>query len=271
MRYCDRANFSTPEILSMNTYRVPGEPSPNQSLPPTTEQPISLREKLRRIWKIAKRVFIVLFAAQLVYIVMLRWVDPPITTTQLWSFLSGNGLKRDYVSWEEISPNARLAVMASEDQLFPEHNGFDWKSIESVLKGNPKKKKRMRGASTISQQVAKNVFLWQGRSWLRKGLEVYFTFMIELVWGKERILEVYLNVAEMGRGVFGIEAASQKYFKKPAAKLTKKQAAMIAACLPNPKKYIVNPPSNYINRRYPWIVTQMNNLEGDENIAALLK
>ncbi len=225
---------------------------------------------LKRLLLWARKIFIVLFLAQLLYIVLLKWVDPPITVTQLSNWLSGNGLRRDYVSWQEISPHARLAVIAAEDQLFPDHNGFDWKSIESALT-NKGKKKRLRGASTISQQVAKNVFLWQGRSWLRKGLEVYFTFMIELVWGKQRILEVYLNVAEMGKGIFGIEKAAQVYFKKSASKLTRTQAAMIAACLPNPKRYVVNPPSKYIQRRYPWVLTQMNNLEGDEDIDKLLK
>ncbi|HEX5171039.1 MAG TPA: monofunctional biosynthetic peptidoglycan transglycosylase, partial [Cyclobacteriaceae bacterium] len=160
--------------------------------------------------------------------------------------------------------------IAAEDQLFPDHNGFDIKSIEKAIQHNQKKSKRIRGASTISQQVAKNVFLWQGRSWVRKGLEVYFTFMIELIWGKERILEVYLNVAEMGRGVFGIEAASRYYFKKAAKKLTRLQAARIAACLPNPKKYGVNPPSPYIVNRSEWVLRQMRNLEGDPDIEKLI-
>lgn len=128
----------------------------------------------------------------------------------------------------------------------------------------------MRGASTISQQVAKNVFLWQGRSWIRKGLEVYFTFMIENIWGKKRILEVYLNVAEMGKGVFGIEAAAQSYFGKPASRLTATESAKIAACLPSPKKYMVSPPSGYITKRYPWVVRQMNNLRPDADIRNLL-
>lgn len=225
----------------------------------------------QRMWKKLKRIFIILFIAQIVYIVALKWVDPPITVTQLISFFSGNGLKRDYIKFSEMSSNVRLAVIASEDQLFPDHNGFDVKSIENALTHNTKKKGRIRGASTISQQVAKNVFLWQGRTWVRKGLEVYFTFMIEMIWGKERILEMYLNVAEMGKGVFGIEAASRSYFKKPAQKLTKTEAAKIAACLPNPKVYTVNPPSSYITKRYPWIVRQMNNLEGDEDIEPLLK
>jgi monofunctional glycosyltransferase len=223
----------------------------------------------KRLYQKLRKLFIILFVAQLVYIVLLRWINPPITITQLTNWIEGNGLKRDYIKFEDMSPNIRLAVMASEDQLFPDHNGFDLKSIQKALTSNSKK--RIRGASTISQQVAKNVFLWQGRGWVRKGLEAYFTFMIELVWSKQRILEMYLNVSEMGKGIFGIEAAAQKNFKKPAKKLTRTEAAMIAACLPNPKKYSVQPPSNYINRRYPWILTQMRNLEGDEDVEKLLE
>jgi len=137
---------------------------------------------------------------------------PSITITQLVSVLKGEGLKRDYVAIENMSASARLSVIASEDQLFPDHGGFDWKHIEKAIEYNKKKPNRVRGASTLSQQTAKNVFLWQGRSWLRKGLEIYFTKMIEWVWGKKRILEVYLNVAEMGKGIYGIEAAAQQYF-----------------------------------------------------------
>lgn len=224
-----------------------------------------------KVWaRRLRNIFLFLFVAQLIYIILLRWIDPPITTTQLGSLIAGNGLRRDYVSMEEISPNAGLAVIAGEDQLFPDHNGLDWKSIEKALEHNKKKPNRVRGASTISQQVAKNVFLWQGRSWIRKGLEVYFTFMIETVWGKKRILEVYLNVAEMGKGVFGIEAASQKYFNRPAIRLTKQQASLIAACLPNPIKYSVKPPSDYVLRRSNWILIQMDNLAGDEDIERLI-
>lgn len=218
-----------------------------------------------------KKVALILFVSHLAYIIVLKWVNPPFTVTQLASLVQGYGLKRDYVDYKDMSSNMKLAVMASEDQLFPDHNGFDWKSIEKAMKNNNKKKvKRIRGGSTISQQVAKNVFLWQGRSWIRKGMEVYFTFMIELIWGKERILEMYLNVAEMGKGIFGVEAAAQKYFKKPAKRLSGREAAMIAACLPNPKKYKVSPPSPYITKRYPWVLNQMNNLRGDDDIALLL-
>lgn len=169
-----------------------------------------------------------------------------------------------------MNPNAMLAVIASEDQLFLQHNGFDWKSMKKAMEFNEKQKKKRRGGSTISQQVAKNVFLWQGRSWIRKGMEAYFTFMIELVWGKKRIIEMYLNVIEMGDGIFGIEMAAQKYFNKPAAKLTRLEAAHIAACLPNPKVYKVKPPSAFIKRRAGRIVAQMNNLSTNADIRKLI-
>jgi monofunctional glycosyltransferase len=195
---------------------------------------------LPKIWRWTKRIFLILFIAQFVYILLLKWVDPPITITQFVSWVTGHGLKRDYVDKSDISYTARLAVIASEDQLFPDHSGFDWKSIKKAMAYNKRKPGRVRGGSTISQQVAKNVFLWQGRSWIRKGLESYFTFMIELVWGKKRILEVYLNVIEMGDGIFGIEMAAKKYFKKSAKNLSRQEAAFIAACLPNPKRFKAN-------------------------------
>ena len=191
--------------------------------------------------------------------------------TQLVSYISGHGLQRDYVGWKKISYNAKLAVIASEDQLFPDHSGFDWKNIKKAVAYNKKKPNRVRGASTISQQVAKNVFLWQGRSWLRKGLEAYFTFMIELIWGKKRILEVYLNVVEMGKGIYGIEAASQSYFNKTATQLNRSEAACIAACLPNPKRYSVKPLSGYVAGRRNWVLQQMNNLERDEDVQKIIR
>ena len=191
------------------------------------------------------------------------------------SFLQGYGMNRDHVRLNQISPTAKLAAMASEDQLFPDHAGFDWKSIEKSLQQNEKKKKKVRGAgaSTISQQVAKNVFLWQGSGiskYIRKIPEMYFTFMIELVWGKERILEVYLNEAEMGKGIFGIEAAAKKYFGKPARNLSRAEAAKIIACLPNPKRYTVKPMSNWVNYRHQRIVRQMNNISDDPDVQRLL-
>jgi monofunctional glycosyltransferase len=224
-----------------------------------------------RVLRFLKRLFIFLFFFHLFYVLILKWVNPPITITQFVSLVTGDGLKRDYVSYSKMSNYAKIAVVSSEDQLFPEHNGFDWKSIEKAMKHNEKHPQKVRGASTISQQVAKNVFLWQGRSWLRKGLETYFTFLIEIVWGKKRILEMYLNISEMGTGIYGIEAAAQAYFKKPASKLTRNESAMIAACLRNPKKYTVRPLSKFVASRYPWIVRQMNNLQDDEGIQGLLQ
>ncbi len=179
--------------------------------------------------------------------------------------------KRSYVAYENISSNAKLAVIASEDQLFAEHNGFDFKSIQKALKYNEKHPTKVKGASTISQQVAKNVFLWQGRSWFRKGLEVYFTMLIEVVYSKKRILDLYLNVAEMGDGIFGIECASKVYFNKTSKTITRNEAAMIAACLPNPKKYKVKPMSKWVAKRYPWIINQMNHLSGDSKIKTLIR
>ena len=197
-------------------------------------------------------------------------MDPPITLTQLGSVLTGDGFKRDYINYDEMSPNIKLAVMASEDQVFPDHNGFDFKSIKKAMAYNEKKPGRIRGASTISQQVAKNVFLWQGRSWIRKGFEVYFTFMIEKIWGKKRILEMYLNVSEMGKGIYGVEAASRVYFNKPAKNLSRYEAALIASALPNPVKYTVKPLSRYVSARAVWVLRQMGNLDGDADIRLVI-
>ncbi len=197
--------------------------------------------------------------------------NPPITLTQVGSLLQGNGLSRDYIGYNEMSSNIKLAVIASEDQLFPDHDGFDLKAIKKAIKYNKRHPNKVRGASTISQQTAKNVFLWQGRSSLRKGLEMFFTFTIESGWTKRTILERYLNIAEMGRGVFGVQAAAKKYFNKDAKDLTKGEAAQIAACLPNPKKYTVKPLSRYVAGRYDDIMRQMNNLEGDPDVQEIIK
>ncbi|MEO0001104.1 MAG: monofunctional biosynthetic peptidoglycan transglycosylase [Bacteroidota bacterium] len=222
--------------------------------------------------RLIKKIILFLAISHLTYVILLRFIDPPVTLTQIGSLLSGNGFKRTHISLDEMSTAAKLSVLAAEDQLFPDHNGFDIKGIKNALAYNKKKKgKKIRGASTISQQVAKNVFLWQGRSWFRKGLEVYFTFLIELTWGKKRILEVYLNEAEMGKGTFGIEAAAKKYFNKKASKLTRTEAAKIASCLPNPVRYTIKPISPYVSRKYPWVLRQMNNLDGDPDIKAIVE
>lgn len=165
-------------------------------------------------------------------------------------------LKHDWVSLEGISPKLQLAVVCSEDQNYLKHFGFDWGAIEKALKANEEGKK-LRGGSTISQQTAKNVFLWQGRSYVRKAFEAYFTLLIEVFWSKERIMEVYLNSIEMGNGVYGAEAAAQHWFKKSAKNLNKDESAAIAAILPNPLVYVANPPSNYVSKRKNWIKQQM--------------
>jgi len=236
-----------------------------QHNPPKTN-----RSFISKACRFILKIFLYGLLLSILYILFCKWINPPITITQLVSTVSGHGLKRSYVSMNDISPNVKLAVMCAEDQLFPDHNGFDFKSIEKARKHN-QKSKSLRGASTISQQVAKNVFLWQHGGYFRKGLEVYFTFMIENIWSKKRILEVYLNVAEMGEGVFGVEAAAKKYFHKSAKNLTRKESAMIAACLPNPKGYTIKPLSKHVSLRYPWILRQMNNLETDEDIKNLIK
>ncbi len=165
-------------------------------------------------------------------------------------------LRKDWVSLEHISPDLQLAVVCSEDQNFIKHNGFDFEAIDKALEYNENHKKQ-RGASTISQQTAKNVFLWPGRSWIRKGFEVYFTFLIETFWSKERIMEVYLNVIEMGNGVYGAQAAAKEFFIKDADELSKREAGLIAAVLPNPRKFSAKNPSAYIQRRQVWVNRQM--------------
>jgi monofunctional biosynthetic peptidoglycan transglycosylase len=216
-----------------------------------------------------------LFAASVIYLILCRWIFPPITLTQIESLYQGHGLKRSYISWEEIPYSVKLAAIASEDQLFPVHSGFDWKALEKSLQTNHKNKRRPRGsaASTISQQTAKNVFLWQGSGWtkyLRKPFEAIYTLGIETFWGKQRILEVYLNVAEMGPGIYGIEAAAQTYFHKPASQLSQYEAAMIIASLPNPKKFTVKPVSKRVQWRAPQIQKQMSLIASHPQVKILL-
>ncbi|HDU4642795.1 TPA: monofunctional biosynthetic peptidoglycan transglycosylase [Klebsiella aerogenes] len=169
----------------------------------------------------------------------------------------------DWVGMDEISPWMGLAVIAAEDQKFPDHWGFDVPAIEKALAHNERNENRIRGASTLSQQTAKNLFLWDGRSWLRKGLEVGLTVGIETVWSKKRILTVYLNIAEFGDGIFGVEAAAQRYFHKPASRLTPAEAALLAAVLPNPIRFRADAPSGYVHSRQAWILRQMRQLGGE--------
>ena len=219
---------------------------------------------------IIREVFFICYISSFIYLLMGIIFNPLLTITQAVNLLQGNGLKRDYVSYADMGPNIKLAIMASEDQNFPDHDGFDLKAIKLALKYNKRHPNRVRGASTISQQTAKNVFLWQGGGFLRKGLEVYFTFSIELLWTKKTILERYLNIAELGRGIFGIQAAARAYFNKDAKDLTRLEAAEIAACLPNPKKLNVKPLSLYVASRANAIMTQMGFLEGDPDVQELI-
>ncbi|MBC8952639.1 monofunctional biosynthetic peptidoglycan transglycosylase [Xenorhabdus sp. PB62.4] len=171
--------------------------------------------------------------------------------------------RSSWVDQNQISPYMTLAVIAAEDQKFPKHWGFDFDAIETAMEHNKKYQSRMRGASTISQQTAKNLFLWEGRSWVRKGLEAGITAVLELLWSKKRILTVYLNIADFGNGIFGVEKAAQHYFGKPASRLTASEAALLAAVLPNPHRYKINAPSAYILQRQQWVLRQMQLMGGE--------
>lgn len=227
---------------------------------------------LRRITLILLKAFLYVFIFTIVWALTYRFVPVPVTFLMLQRCaeqkLNGKELKlqKQWMPLEKISPHLQMAVVASEDQNFLNHHGFDLEAIQKAMKHNEKQKKRqrprIRGASTISQQCAKNVFLWHGRNFVRKGLEVYFTFLIELLWSKERIMEVYLNVAETGDGVYGAEAASNLYFHRRAAELSREQAALLAVCLPNPRKFKPTSPTPYLQRRQSFILQQMNQLGG---------
>jgi monofunctional glycosyltransferase len=208
----------------------------------------------------------ILLAVSILVTLVLRWCPLPTTAVmmelRLDSWWSKHPYREDY-RWtplKQISLSAALAVIASEDQNFAKHHGFDFESIQKALDAHDQGR-RLRGASTISQQVAKNVFLWSGRSFVRKGLEAYFTILIELSWSKRRILEVYLNIVELGDGLFGVEAASQRYFRKSAALLSPDEAALLAAVLPNPLRLKAGKPSEYVKERQAWILQQMQHLE----------
>ena len=223
----------------------------------------SMKKKLIKIWTIVWKSTLFLVALSIVSTVVFRWVPVPLTPLMLIRDVEqlGDGkgviMKHDWVPLEDISPKLQLAVVCSEDQNYLKHYGVDWGAIEKAMDEN-EKGKRIRGGSTISQQTAKNVFLWQGRSYLRKGLELWFTLLIETFWSKERIMEVYLNSIEMGNGIYGAEAASQHWFNHSAKKLTKDEAAAIAAILPNPLRLKANPPTEYVSKRKGWIKQQMN-------------
>ena len=213
-------------------------------------------------------------------VVAMRWMDPWYSAFMLDAALDARhagkkNYRTDYrwVDLERISPHAAVAVIAAEDQFFPFHTGFDLKSIREAIRHNEKqahkRRPRIRGASTITQQVSKNLFLWSGRGYVRKGLEAYFTLLIELTWPKERILEVYLNIAQFGDGIYGVEAASRRFYRKPAAQLTREEAAVLAAVLPNPITFKVQAPSAYVFKRRDWILAQMRGLGGPNYLREL--
>lgn len=217
------------------------------------------------IFRFFKRLLIFFFASTLLTVIIYIFINPPLTplmlirsTSQLFS---GDDLKlkKEWVKIESISPNLIKAVIASEDNNFTDHWGFDFEAIKKANELN-KKGGKLRGASTISQQTAKNVFLWPDRTWVRKGFEVYFTGLIELFWTKKRIMEVYLNVIEMGDGIYGAEMASQYYFKKSAKDLSPSEAALIASILPNPRKWHADNPNSYIKRKQQRILLLMNKM-----------
>jgi monofunctional biosynthetic peptidoglycan transglycosylase len=224
-----------------------------------------------KAWRIVWLSVVIFFGSSFLWVVLLKWVNPPTTFLQLTTECpKGASFHKEWVDGESISLYMKLAVVASEDNNFMKHGGIDWGAVEKARKYNEtegKKKGKYRGASTITQQTAKNVFLWPGQSklskWIRKGFEVYFTYLIEWIWGKERILEVYLNVIEMGPCKYGVGAAAKDYFGVSAGNLTREQAALIAACLPNPKKYSVAKPGAYMKKRQSQIA-RLTRLIGDD-------
>ncbi len=230
----------------------------------------------RQIKLLFVKLVLSLFLLSIVWVLLYKWVAPPATLHMIKRRAEAGTAEKanpeiDYrfVTLDEMSDQLPLAVVASEDQLFLQHSGFDVEAILDAFKRN-QKGGNIRGGSTISQQVAKNVFLWHGRSYLRKGVEAYFTFLIEVIWGKQRIMEVYLNIAEMGDGVFGVEAASQKFFNKPAKDVGRQQASLLAAVLPNPIKFSAKNPSGYTLNRSRKISRAMRRLGGTSYISTIL-
>jgi monofunctional biosynthetic peptidoglycan transglycosylase len=246
-----------------NTARMPSQSNATRS-PENLVRPTPRA----RLFKILYASLLTAVTYSFVLVLCLRWI-PPWTSmfmlqhyfVNLFEIKSSTPLKYQWVPWEALSKQVPLAVVAAEDQKFPDHRGFDFESISTALERN-RTERRIRGASTITQQAAKNLFLWSGKFYIRKGLEAYFTVLLELLWSKQRILEVYVNIAEFGEGVYGVQAASQKYFRKDARQLIPSEAALLAAVLPNPNRFKVNRPSNYVLERKLWIMEQMEQLGG---------
>ena len=230
---------------------------------------------LRRFISKLLKYAIIFFILSLFLVLPLRWINPPTSAFMIQYRLNawyhkakGATLQYKWVKWDQISPNASLAVLAAEDQKFLDHNGFDIEAINEAWQKN-QHSKQVRGASTISQQVAKNLYLWPGKSFFRKGLEAYLTLLIEILWPKQRIMEVYLNIAEFGDGIYGVEVAGKKFFKHPAKHLTKFECALLAAVLPSPIHMRVDRPSEYVLKRQTWILREMDQLDGLEQDPSL--
>jgi monofunctional biosynthetic peptidoglycan transglycosylase len=232
------------------------------------------KRKRSRILKFLLLIGLSIFAASALVVLIFRFVPPPFSALMVqrriesWSGTRNYNPRYDWTPLDRIAPVMGAAVIAAEDQTFADHFGFDWKAIEKAIEHN-ENSKRVRGASTLSQQTAKNLFLPSGRTWTRKGLEAYFTLLMEMGWSKRRILEVYLNIVEFGDGVYGVESASQAFFGKPAARLSPSEAALLAAVLPNPHLYKVKAPSGYVRERQQWILDQMANLGGPKVVREL--
>jgi monofunctional glycosyltransferase len=234
------------------------------------------RNLLRRLWRLLAYAMIGAVVLSVSAVALLRFMDPwtssVIVNERLASWFDDKPgalrVQRKWRDFDRVSPQLALAVIASEDQRFPEHNGFDFEQIQKAM-DEAERGGRSRGASTISQQVAKNLFLWNGRSYVRKGLEAWFTLLIETLWSKQRILEVYLNIAEFGRGIYGAEAAAQNFFHKPARNLNRAEAARLAAVLPSPRRYSADNPGPYVQRRQYQIEAQMAALGGTGYLARL--
>ncbi|MAP34890.1 monofunctional biosynthetic peptidoglycan transglycosylase [Vreelandella lionensis] len=234
----------------------------------------ALRRFLRLLWRLIWRGALGFVVLSVALVLLFRFVPPPGSMVmverkvQSWINSEPIDIQRQWRSWENLSSNAKLAVISAEDQRFPQHRGFDFVEMRRAWEAS-RDGERLRGASTLSQQTAKNVFLWSGRSWVRKGLEAWFTLLIETLWGKQRILEVYLNVAEWDTGVFGLEAAANHYFGASGSALTERQASLLAAILPNPRNRSASRPDAQVERRSQWIRQQMRNLGGTSYLERL--
>lgn len=239
-------------------YRAAGRFSESDSVPHAA----TVGSRIKRICRGAARFLVALFCASILTTMLYGFLPVPVTPLMIIrpfeNLLNGRSVtfEKEWVALDKMNPRLVQAMLAAEDWRFFEHNGFDWEAIAKAVKHNEHSRK-IRGASTISQQVAKNVFLWPQRSWIRKGLEAYFTALIELFWSKRRIMEVYLNVVELGDGVYGVEAASKKFFKKPAAHMVSAEAALVAAVLPNPRRFLIARPSSYVRFRQTLIQRRM--------------